>query len=60
MVVSAIEKNAIRMIRALQIKIKKSEQETWFVSDFEKATSLPFKEMWFRLDHSLEAERIDI
>jgi hypothetical protein len=60
MVVSAIEKNAIRMIRALQIKIKKSEQEKWFVSDFEKATSLAFKEMWFRLDHSLEAERIDI
>jgi hypothetical protein len=53
MVVSAIEKNAIRMIRALQVKIKKSEQEKWFVSDFEKATTLPFKEIWYQLDHPL-------
>ena len=38
---------------ALQIKIKKNEQEKWFVSDFGKATTLPFKEIWFRLDHTL-------
>ena len=56
MVVSAIEKNAIRMIRALQIKVRKSEQGKWFVSDFGKATTLPFKEIWFRLDHSLGGE----
>ena len=48
MVVSASEKNAIRMIRALQIKVRKSEQEKWFVSDFEKAVTLPFNEVWFR------------
>jgi hypothetical protein len=54
MVVSASEKNAIRMIRALQIKVRKSEQEKWFVSDFEKAVTLPFNEVWFRLDHPLD------
>jgi hypothetical protein len=54
MIVSAIEKNAVRMIRALKIKVKQNEQEKWFVSDFEKATTLSFKEIWFRLDHHLE------
>ncbi len=59
MIVSAIEKNAVRMIRALKIKIKKNEQQKWFVSDFEKATKLPFKEIWFQLDHPLEAGGAD-
>ncbi len=53
MVVSASEKNAIRMIKALQIKIKAPDQEKWFVSNFERATALPFKEIWHQLNHPI-------
>lgn len=54
LVISATRKNAERMIRALQKKIKSGEQQQWFVSDLEKVTTLPFKRIWHRIDHVLD------
>lgn len=53
LVVSANSKNAIRMIRNLQIRIPENDKKRWFVSDFEKATTRPFKSVWHQLDQSL-------
>jgi len=53
MVVSSTGKNAIRMIRALQIKVRATEQVKWFVSDFERATTMPFKKIWHQLNHPI-------
>lgn len=45
--------SAIRMIRFLQAKIKVSEQHLWFISDFNKVTSMPFRRCWHQLDKPL-------
>jgi hypothetical protein len=54
LVVSATYKNALRMIQALKSKVRSSEQPKWFVSDFQKATSKPFKEVWHQIDQPLD------
>ncbi len=54
LVVSASRENSIRMIKALQTKIKSGEQDKWFVTDFEKIKTLPFKKIWHQLNHPLE------
>lgn len=43
-----------KLIRALQKKVKSGEQHQWFVSDYEKVTTLPFKKIWHKLDHPLD------
>ena len=54
LVVSADHKNALRMIRALKIKVKGEDQEKWFVTDQEKATTQSFKGIWHQLDKPLD------
>jgi hypothetical protein len=54
LIVSADPKGAVRMIRFLQEKIKSAEQHQWFVSDFDKVTSMSFRRCW----HQLSAESI--
>ncbi len=53
LVVSANSKNAVRMIKNLQSRIPEGTKKRWFVSDFEKATTRPFKSIWHQLDHPL-------
>ena len=47
-------KNALRMIRALKMKVKVEDQEKWFVTDMEKATTQSFKGIWHQLDKPLD------
>jgi hypothetical protein len=54
LVVSANSKNAARMINILRSKINERKRPRWFVSDYEKAISLPFKKMWHQLNHPIE------
>jgi hypothetical protein len=54
LVVSTTPKNAVRMIRGLRAKIREKEQHQWFVSDFQRATTLPFKQIWHQLDEAVE------
>ena len=54
LVVSSGYKNALRMIRALKVKVKAEDQEKWFVTDFEKATTQSFKGIWHQLDKPLD------
>jgi len=54
LVVSADRKNALRMIKTLQTKVKNDEQNKWFVTDFEKIKTLFFKKIWHQLDHPFE------
>jgi hypothetical protein len=54
LVVSASRENSVRMIKALQTKIKGEEQHQWFVSDFEKVKTLPFKKIWHQLNHPIK------
>lgn len=54
LVVSDNPKNAARMINILRSKINESRRPRWFVSDYEKAISLPFKKIWHQLNHPLE------
>jgi hypothetical protein len=56
LVVSDNRKNAERMIKALQARIKSGEQHQWFVSDLEKLKTQPFKMIWHQLGHSLQEE----
>lgn len=53
LIVTATPGNAVRMIRSLQAKIKPDEQQKWFVSDFERVTTKPFKKSWHQLNHPL-------
>lgn len=54
LVVSADRKNALRMIKTLQTKVKNDEQNKWFVTDFEKIKTLSFSKIWHQLDHPFE------
>lgn len=54
LVVSANRKNAVRMIRGLRAKIKEEDRPQWFVSDLERAITLPFKKIWHQLDEPVE------
>lgn len=54
LVVSASHKNAIRMIRALKVKVREEEQDKWFVTDAQKATTQSFKGIWHQLDKPLD------
>ncbi len=54
LVVSASYKNALRMIRALKVKVKLEDQEKWFVTDVEKATTQSFRGIWHQLDKPLD------
>jgi len=49
LVVSANKKNATRMMEILRSKISEHDWSQWFVSDFERAVSLPFKKIWNQL-----------
>ena len=42
------------MIRALKIKVKNADQEKWFITDLEKATTQSFKGIWHDLDKTLD------
>jgi hypothetical protein len=42
------------MIRALKLKVKAEDQEKWFVTDLEKATTQSFKGIWHQLDKPLD------
>lgn len=53
LVVSVNRENAVRMIKALQTKIKTGEQHLWFVSDLDKVKNLSFKKIWHQLNHPL-------
>jgi hypothetical protein len=54
LVVCSGYKNALRMIRALKVKVKVENQEKWFVTDMEKATNQSFKGIWHQLDKPLD------
>ncbi len=51
LVVSATPENAARMTRILRSKISEKEWVRWFISDYEKAVSLPFKKIWLQLSN---------
>ena len=51
LVVSAKKENAVRMAGILRTKISERDWPRWFVSDYEKATSLPFKKIWHQLSN---------
>ena len=53
LIVSATHGNEVRMIRSLQTRIKPDEQPQWFVSDFERVTTKPFKKCWHQLNQPL-------
>jgi hypothetical protein len=53
LVVSATPENAERMIGILRYKIPERERPRWFVSNFEKAVSLPFRKIWHQLNHPI-------
>ena len=53
LVVSANSKNALRMMGILKTKLPEREWPRWFVSDYEKAVSLPFKKIWSQLNNSM-------
>ena len=53
LVVSADYQNALRMIRALKVKVKMEDQEKWFITDYEKASTQPFKGIWHQLNQQL-------
>ena len=42
---------AVRMIGALRAKISENDRDRWFVSDFEKATTLPFEKIWHQVNY---------
>jgi len=56
LVVSANPENAKRMINILRSRIDERKRSRWFVSDYEKAVSLPFKRIWHQLNHPLADE----
>ena len=49
LMVSATPENAARMKNILRSRIPEKEWPRWFVSDLEKAVSLPFKKIWHQL-----------
>ncbi len=54
LIVTVNANSAVRMIRVLQNKIKSAEQHQWFISDFDKVTTMSFRRCWHQLDRSLE------
>lgn len=50
LVVSANDKNTVRMFEALRVIVRKNEQAKWFVSYFERATTQPFKKIFHQLN----------
>jgi hypothetical protein len=54
LVVSSGYKNALRMIRALKVKVKAEDQEKWFITNFEKAATQSFKGIWHQLNKPLD------
>ena len=54
LVVSADKKNATRMMNILRGKVRESEWDRWFVSYFERATTLPFKKIWHQLNQPIK------
>jgi hypothetical protein len=55
LIVAADGRGAVRMIKVLQNKIRNTEQHQWFVSDFNKVTTMSFRRCWHQLDHPLGA-----
>lgn len=53
LVVSSGFKNALRMIRALKMKVKEVDQDKWFITDLEKASTKSFKGIWHQLNQPL-------
>lgn len=53
LVVSANDKNTVRMFNALRVIVRKSEQAKWFVSNFERATTQPFKGIFHQLNQPI-------
>ena len=52
--VSETEPHAKRMIRVLQAYLREEDLKMWFVTDFNRLTTLPFEECWYQLNHPLE------
>jgi len=57
LVVSASRPNAIRMYKALQLKVRREEQSKWFISYLERATTLPFKKVFHSLTRPIPASQ---
>ena len=53
LVVSETESHAIRMILNLPSWLREEKRKMWFVSDFERVTTLPFEKCWHQLDKPL-------
>ncbi len=54
LIVTSNSSGAVRMIRLLQEKINSGDQHQWFISDFNKVTSMPFRSCWHQLNHPLD------
>lgn len=53
LIVAVNPNGAVRMIQFLQKKVKSADQHQWFISDFDKVTSISFRRCWHQLDHPL-------
>jgi len=51
LMISDTPENATRMKSILRSRISEKEWSRWFVSDYEKAISLPFKKIWHQLSN---------
>lgn len=54
LVVSRNYHQSVRMIKALKVKVKNTEQERWFITDWDKAVKEPFKGIWHELNKPVE------
>ncbi len=53
LIVSETEKNARRMVRHLQGRLKKDQWREWYISDFKRVTTRPFRKAWHNLARPL-------